>query len=66
MQDKAVVLIGGVIYTGRTTRAALDAIMDIRAVHRLPASWPPWSTGAGRGLPIQPDSVGLDVQVGEE
>jgi pyrimidine operon attenuation protein/uracil phosphoribosyltransferase len=57
---KTVVLVDDVLYTGRTIRAALDALMDYgrpRAVQL--------ATLVDRGhreLPIQPDYVGLTVQ----
>ncbi|MDZ7642416.1 MAG: bifunctional pyr operon transcriptional regulator/uracil phosphoribosyltransferase PyrR [Desulfurivibrio sp.] len=63
MQDKVVVLIDDVIYTGRTTRAALDAIMDLGRPRCIQLA--ALVDRGGRELPIQPDYVGLDVQVGE-
>jgi len=52
-----VVLVDDVIYTGRSTRAALDAVMDLgrpRAI-RLAVL----VDRGGRELPIQPDFVGI-------
>jgi pyrimidine operon attenuation protein/uracil phosphoribosyltransferase len=61
---KTVVLVDDVLYTGRTIRAALDALMDYgrpRAVQL--------ATLVDRGhreLPIQPDYVGLTVQTSRD
>lgn len=62
LQDKVVVLVDDVIYTGRTTRAALDAIMDLGRPRCIQLA--ALVDRGGRELPIQPDYVGLDVQVG--
>lgn len=57
LSEKTVVLVDDVVYTGRTTRAALDALMDYgrpRAIR--------FAVLVDRGhreLPIQPDHVGL-------
>nr|WP_320010263.1 bifunctional pyr operon transcriptional regulator/uracil phosphoribosyltransferase PyrR [uncultured Desulfobulbus sp.] len=59
LEDKRVILVDDVIFTGRTIRAAMDAIMDYGR---------PLSIGlavlvdrGGRELPIQPDYVGMAV-----
>src|SRR3979411_2810903 len=59
ISDKTVILVDDVLYTGRTARAALDALIDLgrpRAVRRV---------GRGdrgpRDLPIRPDYVGKNV-----
>lgn len=55
-----IILVDDVIFTGRTARAALDALMDLgrpRAV-RLAVL----VDRGGRELPIQPDFVGLAVR----
>ncbi|MDF1615576.1 bifunctional pyr operon transcriptional regulator/uracil phosphoribosyltransferase PyrR [Desulfurivibrio dismutans] len=62
LQDKAVVLVDDVVYTGRTIRAALDAIMDLGRPRCIQLA--ALVDRGGRELPIQPDYTGLDVQVG--
>ena len=60
LADKTVVLVDDVLYTGRTTRAALDALMDFgrpRAVRLVVLV-----DRGHRELPIQADFVGLSVQ----
>jgi pyrimidine operon attenuation protein/uracil phosphoribosyltransferase len=57
--DKWVVLVDDVLYTGRSVRAALDALIDLgrpRAI-RLAVL----AERTGRELPVQPDFVGLHV-----
>ena len=57
---RTVVLVDDVLYTGRTIRAALDALMDYGRPKRVQLA-----TLVDRGhreLPIQPDYVGLTVQ----
>lgn len=59
-----VVLVDDVLYTGRTTRAALDALMDLgrpKAV-RLAVL----VDRGHRELPIQADFVGMTVQTGAD
>lgn len=64
--DRRVVLVDDVVYTGRTTRAALDAIMDIGR----PASvrFLAFIDRGLRELPVAPDFVGRTVPTveGEE
>lgn len=62
LQDKVVVLVDDVIYTGRTTRAALDAVMDLGRPRCIQLA--ALVDRGGRELPIQPDYIGLEVQVG--
>ncbi len=62
LQDKVVVLVDDVIFTGRTIRAALDAIMDLGRPRCIQLA--ALVDRGGRELPIQADYVGLDVQVG--
>lgn len=60
MEDKKVVLIDDVLYTGRTIRAALDALMDFgrpRKVELLTLIDRRYS----RQLPIQPDYIGKSI-----
>jgi pyrimidine operon attenuation protein/uracil phosphoribosyltransferase len=60
LKDRIVVLVDDVLYTGRTVRAALDALMDFgrpRAV-RLAVL----CDRGGRELPIHADHVGAHVE----
>lgn len=59
VEDKEVILVDDVIYTGRTTRAAIEAIMDFGR----PSSVQLVSMvdRGHRELPIQPDYVGIVV-----
>ena len=66
IDDMNVILIDDVLYTGRTSRAALDALMDLGR----PASVQ-MGVRVDRGhreLPIQPDYVGkvIPTSIGEE
>lgn len=61
---RKIVLVDDVLYTGRTVRAALDALMDFgrpRAVELAVLV-----DRGGRELPIQPDYTGLQVQTGRD
>lgn len=65
IDDKIIILVDDVLYTGRSTRAALDALIDLgrpRAI-RLAVL----VERAGREFPIQPDYTGFraDVSAGE-
>ncbi|OQX07411.1 MAG: bifunctional pyr operon transcriptional regulator/uracil phosphoribosyltransferase [Desulfobulbaceae bacterium A2] len=62
VDHRRVVLIDDVLYTGRTIRAALDALMDFgrpESIRLLVLV-----DRGGRELPIQPDYVGLEREVG--
>lgn len=59
LNDKTVVLVDDVIYTGRTIRAALDAITDMGRPQRIQLAV--LVDRGRRELPIQPDYVGLVV-----
>jgi pyrimidine operon attenuation protein/uracil phosphoribosyltransferase len=64
VKDRIVLLVDDVLYTGRTVRAALDALMDIgrpRAV-RLAVL----CDRGGRELPIRADHVGVTVETGRD
>ena len=61
LEDKRVVLVDDVIFTGRTIRAALDAIMDYG--RPLSIQLAVLIDRGGRELPIQPDYVGMVVGV---
>lgn len=56
-----VVLVDDVIYTGRTARAAMDAIMDFGRPSRIYLAV--FVDRGGRELPICPDVVGLNLKV---
>ncbi len=57
--DKKVVLVDDVIYTGRTVRAAIDAIMDIGRPKMIQLAV--LIDRGHRELPIRPDFVGKNV-----
>jgi pyrimidine operon attenuation protein/uracil phosphoribosyltransferase len=61
VEEYTVILVDDVLYTGRTIRAALDAIMDLgrpRVIQLAVLI----NRQCGRELPIQPNYWGLDVQ----
>ncbi len=62
LEDKVVVLVDDVIFTGRTVRSTMDAIMDLGRPRCIQLA--ALVDRGGRELPIQPDYIGLDVQVG--
>ncbi|HET98605.1 MAG TPA: bifunctional pyr operon transcriptional regulator/uracil phosphoribosyltransferase PyrR [Desulfurivibrio alkaliphilus] len=62
LKDKVVVLVDDVVYTGRTVRAALDALMDLGRPRCIQLA--ALVDRGGRELPIQANYVGMDVQVG--
>jgi len=66
IDDKTVVLVDDVIYTGRTTRAALDALVDYGRPAKIQLAV--LVDRGGREMPICPDYIGmkLPVSVGEE
>ena len=61
LRDRTVVLVDDVVFTGRTIRAAMDALLDHGRPDRI------WLAAladrGGRQLPIQPDFVGLRMDV---
>ena len=61
LEDKRVVLVDDVISTGRTIRAAMDAIMDYG--RPLSIQLAVLIDRGGRELPIQPDYIGMAVSV---
>jgi pyrimidine operon attenuation protein/uracil phosphoribosyltransferase len=63
LKDKAVVLVDDVLYTGRTIRAALDALLDHGRPRRVLLAV--LVDRGGRELPIQGDFVGTALLVGE-
>jgi pyrimidine operon attenuation protein/uracil phosphoribosyltransferase len=64
IDDQEVVLVDDVLFTGRTIRAALDAIIDYGRPRRIELAV--LVDRGGRELPIQPDYVGrvLDLPPG--
>lgn len=63
IEDLVVVLVDDVIFTGRTIRAAMDALMDIGRPRCIQLA--SLVDRGGRELPIQPDYVGADIQVAD-
>jgi len=61
VEGMVVVLVDDVIFTGRTIRAAMDALMDIGRPQCIQLA--ALVDRGGRELPIQPDYVGMDLQV---
>jgi len=61
LRGRTVVLVDDVIFTGRTIRAALDALQDHGRPNRI---WlAAMADRGGRQLPIQPDFTGLKLDV---
>jgi pyrimidine operon attenuation protein/uracil phosphoribosyltransferase len=61
LKERTVVLVDDVLYTGRTVRAALDALLDHGRPHRVMLLV--LADRSGRELPIQADLAGLRVEV---
>ena len=59
IDDKCVVIVDDVLYTGRTIRAALDELADFGRPKRIALAV--LIDRGGRELPIQPDIVGKKV-----
>lgn len=59
VDNRAIVLVDDVLYTGRTVRAALDALMDLGRPQRIELAV--LVDRGHRELPIRADSVGKDV-----
>lgn len=62
LEQQRVVLVDDVIFTGRTIRAAMDALMDYGRPDSIQLAV--LVDRGGRELPIQPDYVGKIVKVG--
>ena len=60
IDDKVVVLVDDVLYTGRTVRAALDALTDIGRPKKIQLAV--MVDRGRRELPIQSDYTGISVQ----
>jgi len=63
LEGKRVVIVDDVVYTGRTIRAAIDALMDYGRPRRIELA--ALVDRGGRELPIQPDYVVTTASVGE-
>ena len=63
VEGKSLILVDDVIYTGRTIRAAMDAIMDYGRPESIQLA--SLVDRGGRELPIQPDYTGLITSVRE-
>ncbi len=61
VENKKLILVDDVLFTGRTIRAAMDAIMDYGRPHSIQLSV--LVDRGGRELPIQADYVGLHTTV---
>ena len=62
VEEKCVVLVDDVIFTGRTIRAAMDAIMDFGRPSSIQLAV--LVDRGGRELPIQPDFTGKAIKIG--
>lgn len=63
LEGLRVVLVDDVIFTGRTIRAAMDALMDYGRPNMIQLAV--LVDRGGRELPIQPDFVGMTIRAGE-
>ncbi|MGD0693931.1 MAG: bifunctional pyr operon transcriptional regulator/uracil phosphoribosyltransferase PyrR [Terriglobia bacterium] len=63
VEDKTVILVDDVLYTGRTTRAALDALVDLGRARRVELCV--LIDRGHRELPIQANYVGRVVQTAD-
>ncbi len=63
IEGKRVVLVDDVLHTGRTIRAALDAVLDFGRPRIIELAC--LVDRGGRELPIQPDYTGRKVDVGK-
>jgi len=61
VEGKTLILVDDVIYTGRTIRAALDAVMDFGRPSSIQLAV--LVDRGGRELPVQPDYTGMEVKV---
>ena len=62
LENKTLILVDDVLYTGRTIRAAMDAIMDFGRPSSIQLAV--LVDRGGRELPIQPDFIGKEIKVG--
>jgi pyrimidine operon attenuation protein / uracil phosphoribosyltransferase len=61
LDKKVVILVDDVLYTGRTVRAALDALIDFGRPRRIALAV--LADRGGRELPICADYTGIQVQI---
>jgi pyrimidine operon attenuation protein/uracil phosphoribosyltransferase len=64
LDDRVVVLVDDVLYTGRTVRAAIDCLLDFGRPRRVELLV--LVDRGGRELPIRADYVGATVEAGPE
>ncbi|RME66539.1 MAG: bifunctional pyr operon transcriptional regulator/uracil phosphoribosyltransferase PyrR [Nitrospirae bacterium] len=64
VEDKRIVLVDDVLFTGRSIRAAMDALMDMGRPERIALAV--LVDRGGRELPICPDFVGKTFEVSPE
>ena len=62
VEDSTIILMDDVLFTGRTTRAAIDVVMDYGRPHRIELCV--LVDRGNRELPIAPDYTGRYVQTG--
>jgi len=61
IEGKTIILVDDVIFTGRTIRAAMDALMDFGRPNSIQLAV--LVDRGGRELPIQPDYTGMEIKV---
>ena len=59
LHDKVVILVDDVLFTGRSARAAMDAVMDLGRAKRIQLAV--LVDRGHRELPIRPDYVGKNI-----
>jgi pyrimidine operon attenuation protein/uracil phosphoribosyltransferase len=64
IEDKHVILVDDVLFTGRTIRAAIDALMDLGRPRRVELAV--LVDRGHRELPISPDYVGITLQTSKQ
>ena len=64
IDNKTIILVDDVLYTGRSTRAAMDALMDLGRPKAIRLAV--LVERAGRELPIQADYTGYKAEVGPQ
>ena len=62
VEGKGIILFDEVLYTGRTIRAAMDALMDLGRPRFIKLAI--LVDRGGRELPIQPDYLGIEHKIG--
>lgn len=61
VEGKKIILVDDVVFTGRTIRAAMDAIVDYGRPHSIQLAT--LVDRGGRELPIQPDYTGMETSI---